>query len=147
MWWPPYQPLSHSAQPRVGRESWAARSALGGRSTRNAAAAAAASAHAGVALSVQERGDAIDGIRPIVPGPVPGMLQVQDLRLAAERVRVGVRELGGHVGIAIAPNHERRAVDPREIEPGAGQRVLRARAVELQDRALSALVEVRPGLV
>jgi len=34
-------------------------------------------------------GDAIDGIRPIVPGPVPGMLQVQDVRLAAEGAKMG----------------------------------------------------------
>ena len=110
-------------------------------------ATTAATAHAGTALGVQERGDAIDGIRPVEPGPVPGVGEVQDVGLAAERARIGVGERRGEVGVAIAPHDERGAVDAPEVEAGAGERVLRARAVELEDRALRALVEVRPRLV
>ena len=58
-----------------------------------------------------------------------------------------IGEPGGEVGVAIPPQHQRRRGDLAQPLPGAGEHVGRRAAVELEDRALRALIEVLPHAV
>jgi hypothetical protein len=66
---------------------------------------------------------------------------------APERVRVRARETCGDVRVGLTPEDERRAAQLSEPLPRAREQVLRSGAVELQDRALGAVVEVGPEMV
>ena len=64
-----------------------------------------------------------------------------------ERLGVGRAELGADVGVAVGGQHQRGAVDAAQVLARAREHLRRRRAVELEDRALGAVVEVLPDLV
>src|SRR4051794_37168127 len=62
-------------------------------------------------LTGEERRDAVDHLRLLVPRPVAGVLDDLDLGGPADRVRVGLCELRIQVRVLGAPDHQRRRDD------------------------------------
>src|SRR5690349_15069572 len=114
--------------------------------TRTAAATGARRERAGT-LARQECGDAVDDLRLLVPRPVTRIGDDVDLGRAAQCAGVCVREPRLEVRVLLAPDHERGGGDLGQVAAHVRQLVLRCRAVEAQDRALRAVVEVLPDAV
>src|SRR5262245_8121130 len=107
----------------------------------------AASPHAGARLVDEERGNAIDDIGAVEPGPVTRVREMEELRLAPEGAGIRVGEARGNVSVAVSPYDQCGTRNRPEIEPGARERVLGTGPVEPQDRPLGPLVEVGPGVL
>ena len=154
---PPYQPLSHSAKPSAPNSADAVllRGEVGAgrvdeqirrrRGARPPAAGARASATRRRAASRSRRGE-VDATVSTSSGrsshgqwPAPATAEPA----AAQRLGVGRAEARRDVRVALAPEHERRrsrcAPSPA---PARASTPRRRAAVQAQDRALRALVEV-----
>ena len=74
-----------------------------------------------VRLRVEELDDTLDDVGAIEPGDVTGIVEQQELGLAAEGVGVGPGEVRPDVRILLAPDDERRGVEPAELGTGRGE--------------------------
>src|SRR6184192_675700 len=90
----------------------------------------------------QELGDALDYSRIVEPRPVARAGDDLDLRLAAECVGVGVSEARRKERVVLPPHDEGGGAKLAESVACALEDVRRRRAVEAEDRALGAVVEV-----
>src|SRR4051812_32585820 len=95
-------------------------------------------------LTGQKTRHAIYDPRLLVPGPVPGFLDDLDLCRTTHGLAVRVGEVRLEIWVLRAPHDQRRRRDLPEVAPDLGQLILRRRAVQAQDRALRAVVEVLP---
>jgi hypothetical protein len=96
--------------------------------------------------SGDEIDDAIDDPAVVDPGPVPGGGDKIELRARQRRGVVG-GELGRQIGVALAPDDQRRTGEAVEVGAGLGEPVRVGVAVEGQRRPPGPAVPVVPDRV
>src|SRR5687767_11405039 len=89
-------------------------------------------------LAHQKVGDRPHELRTVEPRPMARTLRDFDLRGAAQRVGIGLREVGRDVRIVGAPHDERGARQPAQALARARELVLVGAAIQPQDRPLRA---------
>ena len=98
----------------------------------------------------EEADHPLDRVGPVQPPPVAGVGQLEQLR-GGQRARVLGGEAGGDVGVLQAPHHQRGHLQPVKLGARPGEHLGRGAAIQPQDRALGAVVEVvehrvQPGI-